>query len=183
MSAEKTHYDMARSARAMAQENWGTEEENGDAAMQRLSDNNEIAAGALLELVLRINQAIDAWSEDGNDKEHPPRKDDNCVANPDFEVGESGYHAGLDYGLHREIVIFKDTDGHVLIVRCPTEAPMWQWTATWSWWKLYKTPEEAAAAAAKERVAVANKHLTQAKKVLTALEKGKPFENLINSDE
>ena len=169
------HFPFHEIARELA-ENWGREassikEAAGVVGMQ------EAAGMACLELVLRLNQVIDALSEGREKKEGCLEKPFEGAGVFDVKVGDSLWSCfgELEGGVARVLVVGCDDEGHALVV--PTHKgnpPVGEWNSPPCWANdgYRKTPEEALEHQAREDLAYHNEEIALVKEAMKALESG-----------
>lgn len=122
--SNKKHVSLTKLARAKASNGYGFS--YLESAVKK-SSSGQVVEGALLELVLRFNQAIKAWAQDRY-VDHVDDAEEGDGQRPDFAVPFPGIKHGtilyscdeLEDGITRAVVIEIDKDE---CVRCVTLDP------------------------------------------------------------
>lgn len=140
------------------------------------------AESALLELVHRLNQAINAWKDDANEPRENKTRPDWAWAVPDAPVGSVFYYChDLTCPLSRYLIVAKDAEGYARTVWLqdrPVDAEeLKDESSIIVGWlgEAYPTAEEAVRVEARAQLEQALAWQRQARAALDALERGEDW--------
>ena len=181
------HYSLAEIARSRAMGGWGRNAASIGAAMKALSSEEDIAA-PLLEIVRRINQAIDAWGADrrqdyaAQNGEWWAKEWERAVPFPGISLGDRLYACDdLGQPVCSYVVVGIDPRQAALCAVVETDAAQAdeQSRLVWADSSFARTPEDAVriAIAAEERYL--SPLIRRLDQLRAALDAGQPYAHLM----
>jgi hypothetical protein len=178
---KKRHFPFTDLIRHKADNEWGFSDTSTEAALKKLQGESAIEA-ALLEIVLRLNQAIHAWSEDVCDPyDDPATPPEWAGVFPDAKLGDL-YYLCNDVTAETElgIVVAKDKADHIKLQEITVRSL--KGVHAYLYWGTEghkPTIAEAAAHWARATIDEYGHQVDNAKLILQAIEEGKDISALV----
>ncbi len=177
----KKFYSLTAQARRKASK-YGQNAETLDEAIRNTGDLSE---GALLELVLRLNQAIEAMANDPHLSQRsdydPNSRPSNAKPFPGAKVGDLLYTCTeIEGGVASQVIVSTDNEGYVRTVYSDCEVNEdGRVYCHWGMDSDFTTPKEAMREACTQYIKEYGPDLRRAESVLAALDAGQPYDYLL----
>ena len=180
------HRAYVETVRAVSKANWGREYETEEEAIQALSKGGyDVTSAAMLEIVRRINQVIDALAMDQNcntqSNESQNERPGYATKWPEAKVGDVLYRVEEieEGGVCRRVVVSCLDDGYIRTATCD-DATYYAYDIDWGSEDLFPTKAEALADRARKDVLYYEPRLDLMRRVLAAIDAGEDLEEFCN---